>query len=162
MRSSLEEPSSHRTRGEGGGSPANHPSLSEAELPGVARTGLHGLLIHGEVSPSPLGSRLRAGALRRRAELEGSCPSARREGEKNLFSPALPTRNLAGEQQHTLSAGGCLPLRSSGSWISASKMLLAPAFPVPGVMPRCLPLLRAPRCPPRPWSGSVFSGCMGY
>lgn len=99
----LEEPSSHRTRGESSGSPTNHPSLSETTLCRVARTGLHSLLIHGEVFPlvlaglvgtAPLSSRLQAGALRRRVRLVGAAlrPGLRPGKEwKSLLFPALPT-----------------------------------------------------------------------
>lgn len=99
----LEELSSHRTRAESGGSPTNHPSLSETALRRVARTGLHGLLIHGEVFPlvlaglvgtAPLCSRLQAGALRWCVRLVGAAlqPGLRPGKEwKSLLSPALPT-----------------------------------------------------------------------
>lgn len=148
----LEEPSSHRARGENGGSPTNRPSLSQTEMRGVARTGLHSLLIHGEVfsldacraggnSALGCGQVLSPGAwgwwgaaLR---------PGLRPGGERtSLLSPCFPQLfPRPTKLQHSLSspAAGSVP----------SRCPLAPAFLVSRVMLRCLPLLPCSPLPTR-------------
>jgi len=170
----LEEPSSHRTSGESCGSPTNCPSSPETKLHRMARTGLRGLLIHGEVFPSvlallvgtaPLGSQLWADTLCWRARLAGAAlrPWLRPAGEQtSLLSPALPKQNLLSPPCQAAAH----PLRS-GSWISTFKMPLAPAFLVSRVMLPCLLLLRAPQCPPETLSAPAMvqlgtSGCMDH
>lgn len=118
MRSPLDKLSSHRTSGESGGSPTNHPSLSEMKLRGVARTGLHILLIHGEVFPlvlaglvgkAPLSSASALGRCSPLACWAGGDLPFRQEGSGRVSFPQLfpneTSSPLSAELQHALSAG---------------------------------------------------------